>query len=682
MSDSRPERRLAAILATDVAGYSRLMGSNEEATLTRLNTLNKGVIEPAIEEFRGRIVKTMGDGLLAEFASAVDAVRAAVKIQRGTRSFNADLPESEQLRLRIGVNIGDLIYQGSDVFGDGVNIAARLQSIAELDGIFVSQTVRDYVREEASFIFDDLGARSLKNIDRPVRIFRVRQAGDGPAAARGRAHGSRRNWALALGSIALAAVLAGGLAWWTLHEPAPRARMRPLVSASTAPATPTPAQKPVPAPAAAAPAQQSATLPAPAAPVQPSASAPASTGPLAIPGEPRYSLVVLPFRNMSGDPKDRYFSDAISDHLTVALGRLPDGLVIARETGFAYRGRAAEAKAIVAELGVRYLLEGAVTREGTQVRVQARLVDGQSGGNAWQSRFEKERAALPALESELVASLGAALGADAAGIKQAAGAFSPVANADADDLAMQGWEAAYRSPAIEASNEAEALFTKALAADAGNREAKLGLAYTLMRGQPLRPVAERRARIERADEIVTPLLAGDPDLALPHLLKAQVLLQSGQADRALARIAEALRLNPSLADGWGLLGAAENRLGREADSLPHLRRAIRLSPRDPALGFWLTGIAAGEFAAGQEAPALEDLKKATTANARFPAPYLWIAAIAARQGDLAAAREALGEYDKRDAGMTLARLRQPGTTALRITDPVLDGLRKAGMKEQ
>jgi len=199
MSDSRPERRLAAILATDVAGYSRLMGSNEEATLARLNTLNKGAIEPVIEEFRGRIVKTMGDGLLAEFASAVDAVRAAVKIQRGTRSFNADLPESEQLRLRIGVNIGDLIYQGTDVFGDGVNIAARLQSIAEPDGIFVSQTVRDYVREEASFIFDDLGARSLKNIDRPVRIFRVRQAGDGPAP-RARMRGSRKTWALAPGS--------------------------------------------------------------------------------------------------------------------------------------------------------------------------------------------------------------------------------------------------------------------------------------------------------------------------------------------------------------------------------------------------------------------------------------------------------------------------------------------------
>ena len=678
MSDSRPERRLAAILATDVAGYSRLMGSNEEATLARLNTLNKAVIVPAIEEFRGRIVKTMGDGLLAEFVSAVDAVRAAVKIQRGTRSFNADLPESEQLRLRIGVNIGDLIYQGSDVFGDGVNIAARLQSIAELDGIFVSQTVRDYVREEASFIFDDLGARSLKNIDRPVRIFRVRQAGDGPVK---RAHReSRKNWALALGSIALAAVLAGsGLAWWTLHEPAPRARLRPLVSASTAPTATTPAQKPAPAPAAAAPAQQSA-LPAPAAPMQ--QAAPAAAGPLAVPGEPRFSLVVLPFRNLSGDPKDRYFSDAVADRLTAALGRLPGGLVIARETGFAYRGRAAEAKAVIAELGVRYLLEGGVTREGAQVRIQARLVDGQSGANAWQGRFEKERMALPALESELVASLGPALGADAASVKQAAGTFSPVSNAEADDLAMQGWEAAYHSAAIEASSEAEALFTKALAADADSREAKLGLAYTLMRGQLLRPVAERRARIERADEIVTPLLAGNPDLALPHLLKAQVLLQSGQADRALPLIEAALRLNPSLADGWGLLGTAENRLGREAESLPHLRQAIRLSPRDPLLGLWLTAIAAGEFAAGEEAPALDDLKKATVANARLPAPYLWIAAITARQGDLAAAQQALGEYDKREAGMTLARLRQPGTTALRVTDPVLDGLRKAGMREQ
>lgn len=673
MSDSRPERRLAAILATDVAGYSRLMGSNEEATLARLNTLNKGVIEPTIEEFRGRIVKTMGDGLLAEFASAVDAVRAAVKIQRGTRSFNADIPETEQLRLRIGVNIGDLIYQGSDVFGDGVNIAARLQSIAELDGIFVSQTVRDYVREEASFIFDDLGARSLKNIDRPVRIFRVRQTGDGPAR-RVRARGGAKTWMLALGSITIAATLVGGLAWWARHEPRPRGRMQPLVTASAPAATaPAPQSKL----AASAPAQQTAALPAPAAPTQPS-----STAALALPAEPRFSIVVLPLRNLSGEPKDRYFSDAISDRLTTALGRLPGGLVIARETGFLYRGRAAEAKAIMAELGVRYLLEGGVAHEGTQVRVQARLVDSQSGGMAWQGRFEKERSALPALESELVASLGAALGASPEGVKQATGAFSPVANAEADDLAMQGWEAAYRPATIEATDEAEAFFTKAIAADASSREAKLGLAYTLLRGLVLRPVGDRRARVQRADEIVTPLLAGNPDLPLAHLMKAQVLLQSGQADRALPLIEEALALNSSLADAWGLLGAAENRLGREADSLPHLRQAIRLSPRDPLLGFWLTAIAAGEFAAGAEAPALEDLKKATTLNARFPAPYLWIAAIQARQGDLVAAQSALSEYDKRDAGMTLARLRQPGSTALRITDPVLDGLRKAGMKEQ
>ena len=161
-----------------------------------------------------------------------------------------------------------------------------------------------------------------------------------------------------------------------------------------------------------------------------------------------------------------------------------------------------------------------------------------------------------------------------------------------------------------------------------------------------------------------------------------MLLKSGQTDRELEQIAEALRLDPSLADAWGVLGVTENRLGREADSLPHLRQALRLSPLDPLLGFWLTAIGAAEFAAGADTTALDDLKKATAANARIPAPYLWIAAISARQGDLAAAQAALGDYDKRDAGMTLARLRQPGGASLRVTDAVLDGLRKAGMKDQ
>jgi len=671
MNEPRPERRLAAILATDVAGYSRLMNTNEEATLARLNTLQKAVMEPAIEEFRGRIVKTMGDGILAEFASAVDAVRAAVKIQRGTRSFNAEIPEQEQLRLRIGVNIGDLIYQGADVFGDGVNIAARLQSIAELDGIFVSQTVRDYVREEASFIFDDLGARSLKNIDRPVRVFRVRQPGDGPAAPR-RASGGARRWAIALGGIVAVAIAAGGAGWWYLHDREPRARLRPLVTASAPAATPAPA----------APIVTSSPPSATVAPTAQPAAAPPTAGPLALPAEPRFSVIVLPFRPGNGDIKDRYFSDTIADRITTALGRLPGGLVIARETGFAYRGRATDAKAVAAELQVRYLLEGTAHREGNQVRITARLVDGQSGATAWQGRFDKENVALAALESEVIASLGAALGSDAAGIKQASGALSPIANVEADDLAMQGWEAAFRPATVENVNEAEALFAKALAADADSREARLGLAYTLLRGLVSRPVNERRARVQRADEAITPVFDGYPDLPLARLLKAQVLLQSAQPDRALQLIAEALALNPSLADAWGILGLVENRLGREVDSLPDLRQAIRLSPRDPLLGLWLTGLGASELVAGSEASALEDLKKATAANQRLPTPYLWIAAIEARQGDLPGAQAALAEYEKREPGMTLSRLRQPGTVSLRVPDLVLDGLRNAGMKDQ
>jgi len=648
MSDPRPERRLAAVLATDVAGYSRLMGANEEATLQRLNTLNQAVIYPTVEQFRGRIIKTMGDGMLAEFASAVDAVRCAVTIQRGTASFNASLLEDEKLRLRIGVNIGDLIYQGSDVFGDGVNIAARLQSIAELDGIFVSQTVRDYVREEASFIFDDLGQHSLKNIERPVHVFRVRQPGDGPARPM-RAQRALRRWPLAAAALGAVAIIAGGAGWYLTERSAPRPRAtRPAAMASA----PTTATSPTPAPAAAEP---------------------------AMPSEPRFSLLVLPMRPVSGEAKDRFLSDGITDHLIAALGRLPGGLVIARDSAMTLRARGADAKAIAAELQVRYVVEGSMGRDDSGVHIVVRMIDGSSGEAVWHGRFEKERAQLNAAEAELVTSLGGVLGADADAIKKAVASL-PASTGPANDLVLEGWQAAYRPASVENMDAAQALIEKALAVDHDNVEAQVALALVLVRNVS-RPAAERHQRARRADEILTAIIARDPDHALAHVVKGQALAEIGRGEAALALFDQALALDPNLAAAWGFKGEVENRLGRDARSIVHVRHAIRLSPRDVALGFWLTVLGADEFATGAEPQALEDLRKASAANSRLALPYLFVAAICARQGDTAAAQTALAAYQSREPGATIAKLKQ-SPSLIRLTDALFEGLHKAGMTEQ
>src|SRR5437588_3182117 len=174
MAEDRVERRLAAILAADVAGYSRLMGADEEGTLAALKAHRRAVLDPKITEHRGRIVKTTGDGLLVEFASVVDAVRCAVDMQRQMAERNAGVAAEQRIEFRIGLNVGDIIIDDKDIYGDGVNIAARLEGLAEPGGICVSRVVRDQVRDKLDFAFEDMGEQQVKNIARPVRVYRVR----------------------------------------------------------------------------------------------------------------------------------------------------------------------------------------------------------------------------------------------------------------------------------------------------------------------------------------------------------------------------------------------------------------------------------------------------------------------------------------------------------------------------
>src|SRR5499427_454136 len=262
---ARVERRLAAILAADVAGYSRLIGADEEGTLRRLKVLRAEVIDPKIAEHHGRIVKTTGDGLLVEFASVVDAVRCAVAVQQAMPERDIGVDTESRIELRIGINLGDVIVEGDDLYGDGVNIAARIEALADAGGVFVSNTVHDQVRDRLPFVFEDLGEQQVKNIARPVRVYRVRNA------------------------------------------------------------------------------DKSATAAPPALP---------------LPDKP--SIAVLPFQNMSGDPEQEYFADGMVEEIITALSRFKSLFVIARNSSFTYKGKAVDIKQVGRELGVRYVLEGAV----------------------------------------------------------------------------------------------------------------------------------------------------------------------------------------------------------------------------------------------------------------------------------------------------------------------------------
>src|SRR5216683_325474 len=294
LATERVERKLAAILAADVAGYSRLMGSDEEGTLARLKAHRRELIDPKIAEHRGRIVKTTGDGLLVEFASPVEAVRCAGEIQKAMREREGSLPADQRIEIRIGINLGDVIIDEDDVYGDGVNIAARLEALADPGGVVISSTVFEQVRDRVPDSFEDLGDQQVKNIARPVRVYRLAQ------------------------------------------------RSTPV--------------------------------------------SPTAMSPLPLPDKP--SIAVLPFANMIGDPAQEYFVDGMVEAIITALSRIRWLFVIARNSTFIYKGQAVDVKQVGRELGVRYILEGAVRKGANRVRITAQLIDARSDAHLWADRFD------------------------------------------------------------------------------------------------------------------------------------------------------------------------------------------------------------------------------------------------------------------------------------------------------
>jgi adenylate cyclase len=322
MPEDRVDRRLAAIFAGDVAGYSRLMGVDEEGTLRQLKAHRKELVDPKITEHRGRIVKTTGDGMLVEFVSVVDAVRCAVDIQRGMAERNAEVQADRRIEFRIGINVGDIISDSNDIYGDGVNVAARLEALAEPGGITVSRNVHDQVRDKLSFGFEDMGEQIVKNIARPIGVHRV-----------------------------------------SLLESA-----APTTFKSTG-----------------------------------------TTDQTRLSSAHRPSLAVLPFVNMSGDPEQDYFAEGISEDIITGLSKLRWFFVIARNSSFAYGGKAVDVKRIARELSVRYILEGSVRKGGSRVRITAQLIDAATGNHIWADRYDGDLTDVFALQDEITKKVVAAI---------------------------------------------------------------------------------------------------------------------------------------------------------------------------------------------------------------------------------------------------------------------------------
>jgi adenylate cyclase len=345
-------RKISAILAADVVGFSRLAAADEDRTLARLRALRSDLIDPAIDVHRGCVVKRTGDGLLAEFRSVVDAVRCAIEVQNGLIERNAGLPPERCMEFRVGIHLGDVVEEADgDLMGDGVNIAARLEGIAAPGAICLSEDAYRQVSGRLDMAVTDLGPTQLKNIERSIRVYSLQvgvPAQAKPATEAKPTEPKKRSSLapLALGFVALVLLIAAG-AWYFLAN-------RAVLVTTTAPVA--------------------------------SNAAPDEATHL--------SIVVLPFKNLSGDPGQDYFADGVTDNLTTDLSRIHDSFVIASTTAFTYRGKTVDAKEIGKELGVRYVLEGSVQRDQNRVRVNAQLIDAQSGAHLWADRFEEDVADL------------------------------------------------------------------------------------------------------------------------------------------------------------------------------------------------------------------------------------------------------------------------------------------------
>jgi TolB-like protein/class 3 adenylate cyclase/Flp pilus assembly protein TadD len=584
--------KLAAILAADVVGYGRLAGSDEERTLARLRALRSDLIDPTIAVHNGRVVKRTGDGVLIEFRSVVDAVRCAIEVQNGMVERNAGLPSERRIEFRVGIHLGDVVEESDgDLMGDGVNIAARLEGIADPGGICLSEDAYRQVRDRLKEGFTDLGERELKNIARPVRVYAVKagSAGSSPAP----------------------------------HAPAPNKA-----------------------------------------------------------GPPRFSMVVLPFANIGGDPEQEYFVDGVTESLTTDLSRIAGSFVIARNTAFTYKGKPFDVKQIGRELNVRYVLEGSVQRSGNRLRVNVQLIDAESGSHLWAERFDKPVADLFEVQDEIVARLANQLGAQLIAAEACRAERAP--HPDSMDLYFQGMACANKGWTPEHMVQACRYFEQALGRDPSNVDAMVGIAYADYVRASLY-FDDRAALCANAEANLNRALSLAPEHALAHLGLARVQITTNRALQAIAECERALLLDRNLASAHTVIGAAKYCLGRGEETEAHINEALRISPRDTIAYVWLAVAGCAKLLIGKDEEAVTLVRRAIETNRNYPHAHFWLGAALANLGQTEQARAVIQAGLRLHPSFTISRYRtgaqSDNPTFLAQRERIYGGMRKAGVPE-
>jgi TolB-like protein/class 3 adenylate cyclase len=577
-------RRLAAILCADVVGYSRLMGLDEEGTLAGLQALRRDLIDPRVAIFGGRIFKTTGDGFLAEFPSAVNAVRFATDVQAALGEGSGG-PEDRRIALRIGINVGDVIVEDDDLYGEGVNVAARLESLAEPGGVCVSANVVEQVRNKIEARFADLGEQRVKNIAEPVRVYRILPGGPAATARSGRP------------------------------------------------------------PAAAVP--------------------------------ERKSIVVLAFENMSRDPEQEYFSDGIAEDIITDLSKISGLFVIARNSAFAYKGKAINLQQVSRELGVRYVLEGSVRKAGARVRVTAQLIDGTTGGHVWAERYDRDLSDIFAVQDELTREIVGALALKLTDDERRRLSRRGTDNLEAYDLFLRGRELIWLHTQT-ATHEGRKLLERATALDPGFAAAYAFLGFSHMHDYINQWGDDPEEALQRGGVLARKAADLDASEAQAHFVVSAHSLWTRDHEQAIAAAGRVLALDPNFVAGQVALALALTYAGRAAEALPIFDEALRRDPHYPDT--YLHFLAQAYFQVGRYEDAAAAALQRIERNPGTDASRALLAASYGHLGRIEEGRAAWQELRRVNPAYSLEQRRQvlPYKNPADF-DRIVEGIQKLGV---
>jgi adenylate cyclase len=630
MTQESTQRKLAAILSADVKEYSRLMSQDERGTIRTLTTY-KEAMSSLIQEYKGRVVDSPGDNLLAEFASVVDAVNCAVEIQRELAERNTELPAARQMDFRIGINLGDIVEEEKRIYGDGVNIAARLEGMAEGGGICISGNVHEQVRNKIGLEYEYLGEQAVKNIPEPVHAYRVLSV---PGAAAHRVTKAKlvvhKTWRNAIIAVAAVLVLAAG-AWaiWNFYFRPP--------------------------------------------PIEP-----ASVEKMAYPLPDKPSIAVLPFENLSDDPAQENIVDGITDAIITGLSKTPEMFVIARNSTSTYKGKPVKVKQVSEELGVRYVLEGSVQKEGDRLRINVQLIDALKGHHLWAEKYDRDLKDLFALQDDITMKIIKSLQVKLTEGEQARLFGKGTDNLEAYLKFLQG-----RGHFLRMNKESNVLarqvIEEAIALDPQYPAAYIMLARIHLLDIVLGWSNSPRQSMAQATELAQKAITLDDSFPCGHGLLAWLYTMKRQHEKGIAEAERELALNPNFADSYYWLGIILHYAGRYEEAIPLLKKAIRLNPIPPSSYFFFLGNAYQLL--GRYEQSIAAYKKSLHRNRDNLLGHMRLAATYSLVGREEEARAEVAEVMRIDPKFSLENLAKKVPYKNKAdTERFVDALRKAGLK--